>query len=136
MELIEKSEGGPAPQLYLAGAILRLANRGPERRCVYVADLFEFPGRHAVDAGFQQDLAMLPITDVAPVLARPFQRTLSPGRQTGAIRPAVGTCRRALGWLALRGSPPGNRALPDIASLVSRNAEGVVIPDSFLSRIV
>jgi hypothetical protein len=35
-------------------------------------------------------------------------------RQIGATL-AGDTARRVLRWLALRGSPPGSRALPDIA---------------------
>ena len=45
--------------------------------------------------------------------ARSFQRTWSPARQAGAIRVTTGAARRAFRWLALRGSPAGNRCLPD-----------------------
>ena len=34
-------------------------------------------------------------------------------RQTGVALAPADTARRVLRWLALRGSPPGNRALPD-----------------------
>src|SRR5947207_14476393 len=47
--------------------------------------------------------------------ARPFHRTGMLARQTGITFLSGDTERRALRWLALRGSPPGNRALPDIA---------------------
>ena len=49
--------------------------------------------------------------------ARPFQRTLSPDRQTAAIRAVIGACRCVLRWLALRGAPPGNRGLPVVVPL-------------------
>jgi hypothetical protein len=35
-------------------------------------------------------------------------------RQTGVALAPADTARRVLHWLALRGSPPGNRALPDM----------------------
>jgi hypothetical protein len=61
---------------------------------------------------------MLAVAYVAPVLpARPFQFTSSPGRQTAGIRAAIGARRRVFRWLALRGSPPGNRGPPDIVPL-------------------
>ena len=87
----------------------------PDGGVSHLAALFEFPGRHAIDAGSQQDLAMLVVANIAPVLAgAALQCTLSPDRQTAAIRAVIGACRRVLCWLALRGDPPGNRCLPDI----------------------
>src|ERR1700730_445665 len=51
--------------------------------------------------------------------ARPFQRTGSPPRQVGLILPDGDPARSLLRWLAFRGSPPGNRCLPDkVVSLV------------------
>jgi hypothetical protein len=35
-------------------------------------------------------------------------------RQTGVVLAAGDTVRRVFRWLALRGSPPGNRDLPDM----------------------
>jgi hypothetical protein len=45
--------------------------------------------------------------------ARPFHKTGMLARQTG-VALAGDTARRVVRWLALRGSPPGNRALPDM----------------------
>ena len=45
--------------------------------------------------------------------ARPFHNTGMLARQTG-VALAGDIARRVLRWLALRGSPPGNRALPDM----------------------
>jgi hypothetical protein len=47
--------------------------------------------------------------------ARPFHKTGMLARQTGVALAASDPVRRLLRWLALRGAPPGNRALPDIA---------------------
>jgi len=47
--------------------------------------------------------------------AQPFQNTGMLARQTGVPLAGANTARRLLRWLALRGAPPGNRALPEIA---------------------
>src|SRR5947207_15892446 len=46
--------------------------------------------------------------------ARPFHRTGILARRTGAVFASGETARRALRWLALRGSPPGRRDRPDM----------------------
>src|SRR5947209_2251370 len=49
----------------------------------------------------------------------PFQRTTSPARQIWLILAGSVAARRVVRWLALRGSPPGNRARPDISLLTA-----------------
>src|SRR5438067_540729 len=46
--------------------------------------------------------------------ARPFHNTGMLARQTGITFLSGDTPRRVLRWLALRGSPPGNRERPDM----------------------
>jgi hypothetical protein len=53
-------------------------------------------------------------TSQRKVPLRLFQRTASPGFQTGATRVRLRPTRRVFLWLALRGAPTGNLARPDI----------------------
>jgi hypothetical protein len=48
-------------------------------------------------------------------------------RQTGVALAPADTARRVLRWLALRGSPPGNRARPDISLLTAPAAPGALL---------
>jgi hypothetical protein len=59
---------------------------------------------------------MLTIAEIAAesIGPGPCQSTRSPARQVGLNRTVTGAARRVLRWLALRGSPAGNRARPDI----------------------
>jgi hypothetical protein len=69
---------------------------------------------HPVDPLGDHDLGMLASRQNTP--ARPCQRTASPARHVGLIRAGRDPARTLLRWLAFRGTPPGNRCLPDKGS--------------------
>ena len=75
---------------------------------------------HPVNPLGDDDLAMLAVADIAAENSRAaFQRIASPARQVGLIVVGRDPARSLLRWLAFRGSPPGNRCLPDkVVSLI------------------
>jgi hypothetical protein len=77
--------------------------------------LLQLSDAYPVNSPLDDDLGMLAIADIAAEdTDASFQRTRSPALHVGVDLAADDTARRVLRWLALRGSPPGNRALPDM----------------------
>jgi hypothetical protein len=77
--------------------------------------LAQLPNPHPIDPALDHHLGMLAVTDLTAKdgCAAPFHNTGMLARQTAVG--LAGTVLRLLRWLALRGSPPGNRDRPVIA---------------------
>jgi hypothetical protein len=73
-------------------------------------------GLHPVNTLGDHDLGMLAIADLAAEDSRAaFPAHRLANTQVGLILPGGDPARSLLRWLAFRGSPPGNRCLPDMS---------------------